>query len=461
MVSTKRQVVLGMGAGQCGLDLLKEILGRQPSSRITLEQSPLLPWERRAGSPGIKERITRWKSLGAEQLVGDVAAFYLPYVEEAIESEPGVRVICLQRDRDEVVRAFSQVLNETGPLSINHWAQTPGANCYHDPLQTQTFPQYETQDRAEGIARYWDEYYECAAELARQYPDNVIVFDVNKLTSPDGVRQILDFVGIDRDQQVVVTGQQARQVPPPVEATNSPTSRYQDPLDPRRCVVLVPFIGSIHQECDEALKELERRGYQVRRVGGYAAIDQARNQMATDALVHGFEETLWIDSDISFHPDDIEKLRRHRLPIVCGIYPQKAKRAFACEFAPGMQRVTFGDQGGLLEILYAGTGFLLIRREVYAAIQQKLKLPVCNERFDRPMIPFFEPMVRPADDGHWYLAEDFSFCERARQSGFKVHADTTIRLWHIGTYRYGWEDAGLAQVRHDSFSLNAKPEIDD
>lgn len=243
--------------------------------------------------------------------------------------------------------------------------------------------------------------------------------------------------------------------------SNSSTPRFDGPFDPRRCAVLVPFGGFIHQECEVALKELERRGYRVHRVPGYAAIDQGRNQIATDALANNYDETLWIDSDIGFHPDDVEKLRRHNLPIVCGIYPQKAKRAFACEFLPETKRVTFGGEGGLLEILYAGAGFLLVRREVYSKIQKKLKLPVCNEHLGRPMIPYFEPMVRAYDGGHWYLAEDFSFCERVRQSGFKVHADTSIRLWHIGNHPYGWEDAGLEKPRYDSFTLNAAKEIAD
>jgi len=420
----------------------------------------LLPWKHRHGRPGIEARIARWKASGRERLVGDMASFYLPYIEAAIACEPGIRVVCLKRDRDEVVAVFSQVLDESYPLPINHWAVSPTAGWHHDPLWSQTFPRYELQDRAEGIARYWSEYYERADKLSRQFPDNVIVVDANQLTSQDGVRQILDFVGIDPASQVVVTGQPPPRLPP-AEVTGVPKPRYQDPLDPRRCVILVPFFGSIVQECEEALKELERRGYQVRRVGGYAAIDQARNQLATDALVHGFEETMWIDSDIGFHPDDVDKLRRHGLPIVCGIYPQKSKRAFACEFLPGMQRVTFGEEGGVQEILYAGTGFLLIRREVYSTMQLKLDLPVCNERYERPMIPFFEPLVRTVDDGHWYLAEDFSFCERAARSGFRVHADTSIRLWHIGAYRYGWEDVGLEQVRHASFSLNATLKIGD
>ena len=67
------------------------------------------------------------------------------------------------------------------------------------------------------------------------------------------------------------------------------------------------------------------------------------------------------------------------------------------------------------------------------------------------MVPFFLPMLRAIDNGHWYLGEDYAFCERARQCGFKIMADTSIRLWHIGEYAYGWEDAGLERPRHDSF----------
>ena len=81
--------------------------------------------------------------------------------------------------------------------------------------------------------------------------------------------------------------------------------------------------GFIHPPCEDALRELERRGYEVRRVGGYAAIDQARNQLATDALLDGFEETMWIDADLGFDPlldppgagDLARALARRRAPI--------------------------------------------------------------------------------------------------------------------------------------------------
>jgi len=87
-------------------------------------------------------------------------------------------------------------------------------------------------------------------------------------------------------------------------------------------------------------------------------------------------------------------------------------------------------------------------------MQHRLQLPVCNERFGHPTIPFFLPMLRPIDDGYWYLAEDYAFCQRALECGYKIYADTSIRLWHIGNYRYGWEDAGLDRQRFGAFTLN-------
>ncbi len=91
------------------------------------------------------------------------------------------------------------------------------------------------------------------------------------------------------------------------------------------------------------------------------------------------------------------------------------------------------------------------------AIQEQLRLPMCNERFGVPLLPFFHPMLHACDDGHWYLAEDWAFCERARQCGYQIVADTTVRLWHIGSYAFGWEDAGMDRRRFDTFTLNYGP----
>src|SRR5437762_5854992 len=208
-----------------------------------------------------------------------------------------------------------------------------------------------------------------------------------------------------------------------------------------KCAILVPAFGQPVPKCDFGLRALEQRGYPVRRVGGFSAVDQSRNQMASDAIHDGFTETMFIDTDIGFEADAVERLRAHKLPIVAGLYPQPAARSLACELLPETKTVVFGERGGLIEIKYAAAGFLYVRREAYETIRDKLKLPLCNTRFGRGCWPFFQPYwIEEQKSGvgdqeseatnaaakvrHRYLTDDFAFCERARQAGLKIMADT-------------------------------------
>lgn len=124
-------------------------------------------------------------------------------------------------------------------------------------------------------------------------------------------------------------------------------------------------------------------------------------------------------------------------------------------------------------------------------LQERLRLPTCNLHFGRPMVPFFLPLVRqgggrdeetkvqaakgdrqgidqlspatshqPPTTSPWYLAEDFAFCERARQCGYQVMADTSIRLLHFGSYGYTWEDAGADPQRFGTFHFHLQPGAD-
>lgn len=237
----------------------------------------------------------------------------------------------------------------------------------------------------------------------------------------------------------------------PTSSASSQSSSNEN----KDCVILVPVGSHVESACEKGLRELENRGYEVRRVYGYAAVDQARNQMATDALNQGFSELMWIDSDIAFDPDSVERLRSHQLPICCGLYAKKGRRAFACDFPATMQAVTFGGKGGVIPIDRVGFGFTHTRREVYEKIQTEQELPICNEELGEQMIPFFLPMIVPSSEGkHRYFAEDFAFCERAKRAGFSIMADTTIRLWHMGVYPYGWEEAGRDIDRYLNYTFH-------
>ena len=314
-----QSIVLGIGTGRCGLRSLAKILNQQPETQSSYEEPPLLPWSGRRERV-IRERFARFRQNGRGRILCDVASFYLPYLEVALAAEPGIRIICLKRPREEVVVSFCEWLDKSFPLPTNHWAEQPAPGWHHDPLRTRTLPQYETQNREEGIRRYWDEYYQRLEELRKRYPEQIRLFDTYEALNTRRGCKSCWASRESRPAKRIRRGGRGNAVNDPPERPKRRWARRSggNPMDPKRCAILVPFGTSILPPCERALEELERRGYDVRRVGGYAAIDQGRNQMATDALLDGYEETMWIDSDVDFHPDSVDRLRSHGLPIVCG-----------------------------------------------------------------------------------------------------------------------------------------------
>lgn len=225
-----------------------------------------------------------------------------------------------------------------------------------------------------------------------------------------------------------------------------------------RCAVLVPYLTHVEPACERGLRELEARGLTVIRYPSTAAVDRTRCEAATAALRDGFDEIMWIDSDISFDPNDVERLRAHGLPLCAGVYAKKGARALAVQPEPGTRTLELGERGGLVRVRYVGAGFMHTRKAVYDDVQCVFSLPACNARFGAPLVPYFLPMVVADAPGYWYLAEDYAFCERARQAGHAVMIDTTIRLGHVGSYTYGWEDAGQAIERVTGASFTYEPE---
>ena len=237
------------------------------------------------------------------------------------------------------------------------------------------------------------------------------------------------------------------------------------------CVVIMPVGQRVEPPVEDALRELESRGYVVWRSFGYSAIDHARCQLATQALRQGFGQTLWIDSDILFRPDDVDRLvsvknaelpggggdAEHELPgVISGVYVKKGMRELACRIPPEIDKVVFGVGGGFIPVLHAGCGMLVVRRWVYEAVQKKWELELCNQNHQGGLIPFFQPMIVTTDAGRQYLCEDYAFCERIRACGIPIWADTRMRLYHIGTFGYSWEDAGKDLDRFGTYNFSVK-----
>src|SRR5947209_15926095 len=100
---------------------LVKLLGQQPTTAVSHEQPPLLPWTPSPGLPGIRERIERMRCQRSEPFIGDVASFYLPYAEEAIALEPAIRIVCLKPSREETIADLCGSLDQSYRLPMNHW----------------------------------------------------------------------------------------------------------------------------------------------------------------------------------------------------------------------------------------------------------------------------------------------------------------------------------------------------
>lgn len=192
-------------------------------------------------------------------------------------------------------------------------------------------------------------------------------------------------------------------------------------------------------------------------------ITRGRNRMAYDFLTTDATHLMFIDADIGFDPKDIISLIDADKDIICGIYPKKEINwlgvheavlhgvpaeelhnhtgAFVVNLVGGAQEVE-AKVYEPLEIENGGTGFMLIKREVFEGLADKVP-EYNNDMFTaidgerKPMLikEFFATSICE-ESGNRLLSEDYHFCKLARKNGFHVWAAPWVRLSHNGTYNF-------------------------
>ncbi len=176
-----------------------------------------------------------------------------------------------------------------------------------------------------------------------------------------------------------------------------------------------------------------------------ALIDRSRSIHATKALEEGYDILVFIDDDIRFRAEDLYQLIREaseRQTVVGCLY---TKRKYPIELVgcplDGPQDLKMGGAGGVMPVRYVGTGLMAIPRIVLKKLSESLpKLrtgAILDDGGELHIWPFFMPF---ACDGV-YLSEDYAFCQRAKESGFEILADTSIILGHVGEHIYSAFDA--------------------
>ena len=107
-------------------------------------------------------------------------------------------------------------------------------------------------------------------------------------------------------------------------------------------MILVPYYREIDEDCEKGLKECEKRGHSVWRQPACSAIDVARNEMASFCVHTDVESFMFIDSDIGFNPDDVDKLFKSERLVISGVYFKKGSLKLASAFEKGTKSVMLG-----------------------------------------------------------------------------------------------------------------------
>lgn len=141
-----------------------------------------------------------------------------------------------------------------------------------------------------------------------------------------------------------------------------------------------------------------------------------RNRLVEKALDIGAEWLFYLDDDHAFEPDILMRLLEHDKDITASLYLQRIQPFSPVayeEFDQETKTYTSLDltkygKDDLVPIVAAGTGGMLIKTEVFRAMEK----------------PWFH-----LEDG--IGSEDLVFCNKARELGFEIFCDLGTPLGHI------------------------------
>lgn len=162
-------------------------------------------------------------------------------------------------------------------------------------------------------------------------------------------------------------------------------------------------------------------------------IYDARNIFAVRAIEGGFDRVLFIDSDMVFKPDLLERLGAdmdrgldyvsalffsRQVPTNPLIYKAIHYGPTDDGFAARTEHYTDYPHNQLFRVAGSGTGAVLIRTDLLRRVW---------EAFGPPFLPLS------------HLGEDLSFCKRVTDLGGEMWCDSSVKVGHIGNMVFGEE----------------------
>ena len=240
-------IVIGLGSGRSGTTSLAHLLAKQPNSVVFHEMNPSVMRFEGTKAPVLNsicefeailtggdpsyltvdlgrkpsvETYDRLCGMKKVSLIGDIAFYYLSYVEDILAISKNVRFVCLKRDRTATIRSWLKkshiqrwrskwigerfaALLQRIPFheSKNFWMDHDGSEWRLDPIWDKCFPNFDAKSKEEAIGKYYDFYYAEAEKLAKKHPGEFKIFHLEDINTDEGKAEILDFCGISDENR--------------------------------------------------------------------------------------------------------------------------------------------------------------------------------------------------------------------------------------------------------------------
>jgi hypothetical protein len=178
----------------------------------------------------------------------------------------------------------------------------------------------------------------------------------------------------------------------------------------------------------------------VQYYNGDSLIPRGRNKIAKMFMESPYKYLMFIDSDIIFHRNMVTKLRGYNKGIVGGVYLKKT-----LPYTPVLN-ACLGEEDGLAVMREIGTGFMMIRKDVFGAMRAMWPEMDYKPDDDEPQDGYpYHDYFRCGVKNERYLSEDYFFCQLAGELGYKSYLDKSILVQHVGRMTYPTNDKQLLQ----------------
>lgn len=158
-------------------------------------------------------------------------------------------------------------------------------------------------------------------------------------------------------------------------------------------------------------------------------IYDSRNILSLYAIENGFDNVMWIDSDMVVPKNALTKLEAYGMDMVTGLYV-KRHEPVAPVIYDVLEEPARGEDGKLQGNIrpfheYPQNAFFPVAGCGFGCVMTSVKL--LKEVWDK---------YGPAFTPYPWAGEDLSFCYRVNQLGYQIYCDSSVSCGHVGDITY-------------------------